>query len=110
MGCLATAAPGISMQERKFFEQLSYDHVLPAGDAAKGWLVNAERDGLRLLKEEERDDVILYASFQNLLIVSILAPASDLAHPDKDKISSSSFYVDEAWRIQKAWGGGQGHR
>jgi hypothetical protein len=32
-------------------------HVLPAGDAARDWLVSA--DGLRLLTEEERDDVIL---------------------------------------------------
>jgi hypothetical protein len=98
------------MQERKFFEHLSACPVLPAGDALKGWLVSAEKDGLHLLTEEEHDDVILYASFQNLLIISIFAQAANLASLDKDKLSNSSFYVDETWRIQKAWGGGQGHR
>jgi hypothetical protein len=98
------------MRERQFFERLSAANVIPAAGASKEWLVGAERDGVRLLTQEERDHVILYASFQSLLIVSIFGRASNLVNPDKDKLSNSSFYVDEAWCIQKAWGGGQGHR
>jgi hypothetical protein len=97
------------MRERQFFERLSAANVIPPGGASKEWLLGAERDGVRLLKEE-RDCVILYASFQSLLIISIFGRASNLANPDKDKLYNSSFYVDEAWCIQKAWGGGQGHR
>jgi hypothetical protein len=100
------------MQERKFFERISAAHVMPSGAASnsKEWLLEAERDGVRLLTQEERESVILYASFQSLLIISIFARASNLARPDKDKLYDTSFYVDEAWCIQKAWGGGEGHR
>jgi hypothetical protein len=97
------------MRERQFFERLSAAHVIPPGGASKEWLVGAERDGVRLLTEEERDHVILFASFQSLLIISIFGRASNLVNPDKDELYNSSFYADEAWCIQKAWGGGQGH-
>ena len=65
---------------------------------------------MRLLTKEEHEHVILYASFQSLLIWSIFAPASNLIEPDKDKLYHSDCFVDEAWCIQKVWGGGQGHR
>ena len=67
-------------------------------------------DFLFLLTQEEHEHVILYASFQSLLIISTLVPARNLTNPDKDKLYDASFYVDEAWCIQKAWGGGEGHR
>jgi hypothetical protein len=98
------------MRERQFFERLSAAHVIPPEGASKEWLVGAEQDGVRLLTQGEREHVILYAGFQSLLIVSIFARASNLVKPDKDKLYNSSFYVDEAWCIQKAWGGGQGHQ
>jgi hypothetical protein len=97
------------MQERKFYERLSAVHVSPVGPD-KDWLLGAERDGVRLLTEEEHESVILYASFQSLLIISIFARAANLANPDKDKLYHTNFYVDQAWCIQRAWGGGQGHR
>ncbi|GGI33035.1 hypothetical protein [Bradyrhizobium guangdongense] len=97
------------MQERKFYEHLSAVHVSSSG-ADKDWLVGAERDGVRLLTEEEDESVILYAGFQSLLIISIFARAANLVSPDKDKLYDTSFYVDKTWCIQKAWGGGHGHR
>jgi hypothetical protein len=102
--------PRKPMRERQFFERLSTANVIPPEGASKEWLVGAERDGVRLLTQEERDHVILYASFQSLLIISIFGRASNLVNPDKDKLYNSSFYVDEAWCIQRAWGGGQGHQ
>lgn len=98
------------MRERQFFDRLSAASTVPPGGASKEWLIGAEPDGLRILTKEEQEFVILYAGFQSLLIVSIFGRASSLANPDKDKLSNSSFYIDEAWCIQKAWGGGQGHR
>jgi len=98
------------MDQRKFYERISAASVMPPKEAAQEWLVNAERDGLRLLTEEENDFVILYASFQALLIISVFGETSRLAAPNKDELYSSNFYVDEAWCIQKAYGGGQGHQ
>jgi hypothetical protein len=98
------------MRPRQFFEQLSTAHVRARHDASTGWLVSAEQDGLHLLTQQEREHVILYAGFESLLVVSIFGQASNFAAPDKIKLSNSSFYVDEAWCIQKSWGGGQGHQ
>jgi hypothetical protein len=98
------------MAERKFYERISAASVMPPKDASQDWLVNAERDGVRLLTREENDFVILYAGFQALLIVAVFGEASRLATPDKDQLYNSSFYIDEAWCIQKAYGGGQGHQ
>jgi hypothetical protein len=98
------------MRERQFFERLGATNVIPAAGASKEWLVGAERDGVRLLTEEEDESVILYASFQSLLIISIFGRACSLVNPDKDKLYDSSFYIDEAWCVQKMWGGGQGRR
>lgn len=98
------------MAERKFYERISAASVMPPKDASQDWLANAERDGVRLLTREENDFVILYASFQALLIIAVFGEASRLAAPDKDELYNSSFYTDEAWCIQKAYGGGQGHR
>jgi hypothetical protein len=98
------------MQGRQFFERLSAANVIPPEGASKEWLVGAERDGVRLLTQEVREHVILYASFQSLLIISVFGRSSNLVNPDKDELSNSSFHTDEAWCIQKAWGGGQGHQ
>jgi len=98
------------MQKRKFFERLSAAHVMPSGAAKNEWLLGAERDGVHLLTQEEHEYVILFASFQSLLVISIFARASNLVAPDKDALYDTSFYVDKAWCIQKAWGGGEGHR
>src|SRR5882757_1994515 len=98
------------MRQRQFYDRLSAANVIPQGGATQDWLVNAERDGVHLLTQEEHDFAILYASFQSLLIVSVFGRASSLVASDKDKLYNSSVYTDEAWCIQKAWGGGQGRR
>jgi hypothetical protein len=36
--------------------------------------------------------------------------AANLADPDKDELYNSSFYIDEAWFLQRSWGGGEGAR
>ena len=98
------------MNARKFYERISAASVMPPKEASQEWLINAERDGVRLLTREENDFVILYASFQALLIIAVFGQTSRLAVPDKDELYNSNFHTDEAWCIQKAWGGGQGHR
>jgi len=98
------------MRERQLYDRLSAANVIPPTGASTDWLINAERDGIRTLTQEENDFVMLYASFQSLLIISIFALAPSLTAPDKDTLYNSSFYVDEAWCMQQVWGGGQGHQ
>jgi hypothetical protein len=98
------------MRERQFFERLGVTFGSPSSGISAEWLVNAERDGINLLTQEEDENVILYAGFQSLLIVSIFGVAANLADPDKDELYNSSFYIDEAWFLQRSWGGGEGAR
>ncbi len=104
--------PNVSylMRERQFFERLGATFGSPSSGISAEWLVNAERDGINLLTQEENENVILYAGFQSLLIVSIFGVAANLADPDKDELYNSSFYIDEAWFLQRSWGGGEGAR
>jgi hypothetical protein len=93
---------------RDLYGKLSLFGNMPAGDAQE-WLVSAEPDGRELLTEES-DHVILYASFRSLWIISVLAPTSNLQNPNKDDLYNARIQTSDAWCIQKAWGGGQGHR
>jgi hypothetical protein len=106
----STHGIGEVMRGRQFYSQLSSSSILPSGQASKEWLTSAEKDGISLLTKEETDFVILYASFPSLLIVSVFGLSSNLAHPDKDELYNATFHSSEAWCIQRAWGGGKGHR
>lgn len=98
------------MQDRKLYERISATHVRPPEGESEAWLTGAERDGLRLLTEEQTEYVVLYASFQSLWLCSVIGNAANLATPNKDQLYNSRINATEAWCIQKVWGGGQGHR
>jgi hypothetical protein len=97
---------------REFYKELSSfgDAMPPGPDADKQWLKNAEQDCVRLLTQREDGLVMLYASFRYLLIVSVFVPTSNLDNPDKTELYNARIHTDDAWCIQKAYGGGQGHR
>jgi hypothetical protein len=76
----------------------------------KEWLQNAERDGRELLTLQGSDLTVLYASFRHLLIVPVFVPEADLKNGNKDDLYNARVQSDDAWCIQRAWGGGEGHR
>ena len=98
------------MNARDFFNKLSALSKMPSDSSRLTWLTSAKEDAERLLTEEEDDHIILYASFRNLWVVGVFAPAENLAHPNKDDLYNARIQSDDAWCIQRAWGGGQDHR
>ena len=80
-------------------------------DNAEEWLVRAE-DSVSFLKvNAETDELVIYALGKSVLIHGVLALTSKVTPPDGQDLQHGDFPMpDECWTIQRAWGGGQGHR
>ncbi len=88
---------------------LSLAHV-PDTDP-KNWLENAEQS-VRLLTQicEENKEILLYASGPHLYVHSVLVPRAAVDPPDHDDLSGADLRISDAWCIQRAYGGGEGHQ
>ena len=74
------------------------------------WLENAT-EGVELLKDSfQTGSVILYANGPHLLIHSVLAPLASVSPPDHNDLNRAYLDSDDAWCIQRSYGGGEGHR
>lgn len=74
------------------------------------WLAGAE-DAIAYLKENAgKDEIVIYASGNSVLIHGALALAKNVTPPDRDALQNMYMMLDDCWKIQKSWGGGQGHR
>jgi hypothetical protein len=74
------------------------------------WLLGAE-DAIDFLKDNaQRDEFVLYANAGAVLIHGVLAPNDQVSPADEGDLLRSMIMPDDSWCIQKAWGGGEGHR
>ncbi len=75
------------------------------------WLENADQS-VQLLKQicERNEEIILYASGPHLYVHSVLVPRTAVDPPDHDDLSGADLMLSDTWCIQKAYGGGEGHR
>ena len=78
---------------------------------AEEWLVRSE-DSVSFLKDNaENDELVIYALGKSILIHGVLALSSKVTPPDGQDLQHGDIPMsDECWTIQRAWGGGQGHR
>jgi len=75
------------------------------------WLAGAEDSVSYLKVNAENDELVIYASAKSVLIHGVLAPTSKVSPPDGHDLQYGSIpFADDCWAIQRAWGGGQGHR
>jgi hypothetical protein len=74
------------------------------------WLSRADDSVTFLQANAVSDDTILYASTNAVLIHAVLAPAKLVTPPDYDDLLRSFVESDDSWRIQRSYGGGEGHR
>lgn len=82
--------------------------VLDADKAA--WLLGAE-DAVEFLKESaDRDELVIYASAGAVLVHGVLAPTTQVTPADQSDLLRAYVMPEDSWCIQKAWGGGEGHR
>ncbi len=81
----------------------------PQNDEAS-WLLGAE-DSINYLKENTKnDEIVIYASGSSILIHGALALAKNVDQADGDSLQNMRIDIDDCWKIQKSWGGGQGHK
>lgn len=75
------------------------------------WLENADQS-VRLLKQicVRNEEIILYASGPHLYVHSVLVPRAAVDPPDHDDLSGADLMLSDTWCIQRAYGGGEGHR
>ena len=83
---------------------------IPTEDSPS-WLVNAEGSIEFLRLSADSDDIVIYASGSSVLVHGLLAPTTNLTPPNADDLQHNNIPMPEdSWRIQKVWGGGEGHR
>lgn len=74
------------------------------------WLENAEQS-VEILKDNlKADEIVIYASGPNMLIHSVLTANELLDPPDHADLDRAYIMPDDSWIIQRAYGGGEGHR
>lgn len=82
---------------------------LPSEGSAE-WLCRA-KDSLEFLKiNAQSDEVVIFALAPAVLIHAVLAPTSQVTPADPDDLLRSYVQLDDSWRIQRVYGGGEGHR
>src|SRR5678815_695366 len=78
---------------------------------AAEWLTGAEDSVAYLKVNADNDEPVIYASARSVLIHGVLALTSKVTPPDGNDLQHGSFpMTDDSWRIQRVWGGGEGHR
>ena len=74
------------------------------------WLLGAENSINYLKENTKNDEIVIYASGSSILIHGALALAKNVAQADGDSLQNMRMDIDDCWKIQKSWGGGQGHK
>lgn len=93
------------------FDEKGFRAIAWPPDADKAdWLLGAE-SAIGFLKDNaRRDELVIYASADAVLIHGVLAPTRQVNPADQADLLRSYVMPDDSWCIQKAWGGGEGHR
>jgi hypothetical protein len=75
------------------------------------WLGNAQASIAFLQANARNDEIVIYASTRCALIHGVLALAQKLTLSAVSELQHRNIPMpDDSWRIQRAWGGGKGHR
>lgn len=83
--------------------------TMPVADRSV-WLESAEDAAAFLKANASADYVAVYASMPAVFIHAVLAPVDELTPPKKDELVNAYLGVSDTWCIQRASGGGEGHR
>lgn len=78
--------------------------------ALETWLGAAEDSVAFLKSNATREEMVLYASGPSVLIHGVLAPTSRVSPADPDDLMGDFIDAEASWCIERAYGGGQGHR
>ena len=84
----------------------------PPSDATERaiWLGGAENSVDFLKSNCAREEMVLYASGPSVLIHGVLAPTSQVSPADQEDLMRDFIDPEASWCIERAYGGGEGHR
>lgn len=93
------------------FDEKAFGSIARAPEAGKAeWLLRAE-DSIAFLKgNAQRDEIVIYATSDAVLIHGVLAPTAQVTPADQSDLLRAFVMPDNSWCIQRVWGGGEGHR
>ncbi|WP_306597711.1 hypothetical protein [Geothrix sp. 21YS21S-2] len=93
------------------FDEVAFRKIARApGTGKTEWLLRAE-DSIAFLKgNAHRDEIVIYATSDAVLIHGVLARTEKVTPADQADLLNAYVLPDESWCIQRAWGGGKGHR
>lgn len=95
---------------RRFDEKGFRAIAWPLDTEKFAWLLNAE-GAVEFLKDNAgRDELMIYANAGGVLAHGVLAPTAQVTPANQADLLRSYVMPDDSWYIQRAWGGGQGHR
>lgn len=88
---------------------LDFITKVAASDAHR-WYVSAEESIEFLRSNAIADEIVIYASTNHALIHGALAPIAQVTPPNAQDLQNKFIDLDDTWRIQRVWGGGEDHR
>jgi len=93
------------------FDENAFRAIARAPNAGKAeWLLRAE-DSIAFLKGNAlRDEIVIYATGDAVLIHGVLAPTEQVTPADQVDLLNAYIMPDNSWCIQRAWVGGEGQR
>ncbi len=74
------------------------------------WLGDAENSVEFLKNNCKHEEMVLYAIGPSALIHGVLAPTSQVSPADQDDLMRDFIDPEASWCIERAYGGGEGHR
>ncbi|KQW55915.1 hypothetical protein [Variovorax sp. Root411] len=95
---------------RKFRPSDLQPICLPQAGNEAAWLGGAEDSNDFLRANALADEIVIFAVGPAVLIVGVLALTEKLTPPDGEELQNAIVYTDESWKIQRSYGGGEGHR
>lgn len=83
----------------------------PSDDTERAiWLGGAENSVEFLKSNCKNEEMVIYASGPSVIIHGVLAPTSQVSPVDHDDLMREFIDPEASWCIERAYGGGEGHR
>lgn len=90
---------------RRFDEEALRGLAWATDEEPIAWLLDAEASVDFLRDNAKRDELVIYASGGAVLMHGVLAPAAQVTPADHKDLSGAYLTPEDAWCIQRAWGG-----
>jgi len=93
------------------YNDKAFRAIAKSPDTGKAeWLAGAAESIAFLKANAQCEEIIIYAIAPAVLIHGVLAPETQVTPADQNDLLGAHLMSESSWSIQRAWGGGEGHR